>query len=199
MAYSASDQYDASVTAQLAEITRKTLELIGEDPDREGLLDTPTRVAKSLQFLTKGYQEDAAAILRSAMFTEVYSEMVVVKDIEFYSQCEHHMLPFFGRAHVAYIPNGKIIGLSKIARVVEVFSRRLQVQERLTHQILETIQDVLKPQGAAVVLEARHMCMMMRGAQKQASVTTTSAFSGQFTDATTRVEFLKLITSNLHG
>ena len=188
-----------SVTRELTEITRRTLELLGEDPEREGLLATPKRFAKAQQFLTKGYGEDAAAILRSALFTEDYSEMIVVKDIEFYSQCEHHMLPFFGRAHVAYIPNGKIVGLSKIPRVVDVFARRLQVQERLTHQILSTIEDVLKPQGAAVVLEARHMCMMMRGAEKQASATTTSAFSGQFTDYATRNEFLKLITHRLHG
>ncbi len=173
--------------------------LLGEDPSREGLLKTPDRVAKAMQFFTKGYAEDADAILRSALFTEDYSEMVIVKDIEFYSQCEHHMLPFYGRAHVAYIPDGKIVGLSKIPRVIEVFARRLQVQERLTHQVLDTLQRVLEPQGAAVVLEGRHMCMMMRGAQKQASVTTTSAFSGSFLQNTTRNEFLKLVAAKLHG
>ena len=199
MTYRLEESYDPTTTAELAELSRRTIALLGEDPDREGLLATPTRVAKALQFLTKGYGEDAEAILRSALFTEDYSEMVVVKDIEFYSQCEHHMLPFFGRAHVAYIPDGRIVGLSKLPRVVDVFARRLQVQERLTYEILTTIQNVLQPQGAAVVLEARHMCMMMRGAQKQASVTTTSAFSGQFSDARTRNEFLKLISAKLHG
>ena len=199
MAYHSKASFDEATTAEISRLTTRLLELIGEDPTREGLLATPKRVAKAHQFLTKGYAEDPEAILRSALFTENYSEMVVVKDVEFYSQCEHHMLPFFGRAHVAYIPNGKIVGLSKIPRLVDVFARRLQVQERLTHQILETLQRVLEPQGAAVVLEGRHMCMMMRGAEKQASVTTTSAFSGQFMEMTTRNEFLKLISSNLHG
>ena len=195
MAYDRDDRYDPKVTAALARQTTETIKLLGEDPGREGLAKTPERVAKAMQFLTKGYGQDADAILRSALFTEDYSEMVLVKDIEFYSQCEHHMLPFFGRAHVAYIPQGKIVGLSKIPRVVEVYARRLQVQERLTHQILETIQRVIEPMGAGVVLEARHMCMMMRGAQKQASVTTTSAFSGVFESGPTRNEFLQLIAN----
>ncbi len=199
MSYQAQERYDDATTARLAELSAEMIALLGEDPAREGLVKTPERVAKAMQFLTKGYAEDAEAILRSALFTEDYSEMVIVKDIEFYSQCEHHMLPFYGRAHVAYIPNGKIVGLSKIPRVVDVFARRLQVQERLTHQILDTIQRVLEPQGAAVVLEGRHMCMMMRGAQKQASVTTTSAFSGSFLQNTTRNEFLKLVAARLHG
>lgn len=176
----------------------ESLRLFGEDPSREGLLKTPERSAKAMQFLTKGYQQDAGAILRSALFEEEYSDMVVVKNIEFYSLCEHHMLPFYGQAHVAYIPNGHIVGLSKIPRVIEVFARRLQVQERLTRQVLDTIHEVLKPQGAAIVIEARHMCMMMRGAQKQASLTTTSAFSGQFEEHQTRSEFLRLISSDLH-
>ena len=195
MAYEREDTYDADKTARLSALTTETLELLGEDPTREGLANTPERVAKAMQFLTQGYGQDADAILRQALFTEDYSEMVLVKDIEFYSQCEHHMLPFYGRAHVAYIPEGKIVGLSKIPRVVEVFARRLQVQERLTYQILETIQRVLEPMGAAVVLEARHMCMMMRGAQKQASITTTSAFSGVFESGPTRHEFLRLIAN----
>ena len=193
MAYQQDDKYDPAVTEALARHTAETIRLIGEDPEREGLAKTPERVAKALQFLTQGYGQDADAILRSALFTEDYSEMVLVKDIEFYSQCEHHMLPFYGRAHVAYIPQGKIVGLSKLPRVVEVYARRLQVQERLTYQILDTVQRVLEPMGAAVVLEARHMCMMMRGAQKQASVTTTSAFSGVFESGPTRNEFLNLI------
>nr|WP_325532773.1 GTP cyclohydrolase I FolE [Chitinophaga sp.] len=170
------------------------LELLGEDSEREGLLKTPERVAKAMQFLTQGYQQDAKAILAGAKFTEAYSEMVIVKDIELYSMCEHHMLPFFGKAHVAYIPNGYITGLSKLARVVDVFARRLQVQERLTHQILDAIQETLQPQGVAVVIEAQHLCMMMRGVQKQNSITTTSAFSGQFEDGRTRSEFMKLIS-----
>ncbi len=199
MAYEHQERYDEATTERLAELSAEMITLLGEDPAREGLVKTPERVAKAMQFLTKGYGEDADQILRSALFTEDYSEMVIVKDIEFYSQCEHHMLPFYGRAHVAYIPNGRIVGLSKIPRVVDVFARRLQVQERLTHQILETIQRVLEPQGAAVVLEGRHMCMMMRGAQKQASVTTTSAFSGSFLQNTTRNEFLKLVAAKLHG
>lgn len=199
MAYAFEERYDPATTQRLAELSAEMIGLLGEDIEREGLIKTPERVAKALQFLTKGYGEDAEAILRSALFTEDYSEMVLVKDIEFYSQCEHHMLPFYGRAHVAYIPDGKIVGLSKIPRVVEVFARRLQVQERLTHQILDTVQRVLEPQGAAVVMEGRHMCMMMRGAQKQASVTTTSAFSGSFLTNTTRNEFLKLVGHNLHG
>ncbi|MGC4056650.1 MAG: GTP cyclohydrolase I FolE [Chitinophagaceae bacterium] len=177
---------------------RSSLELLGEDADREGLQDTPKRVAKAMQFLTQGYNMDARQILEAAKFHESYSEMVIVKDIELYSLCEHHMLPFFGKAHVAYIPNGVITGLSKIARVVDTFARRLQVQERLTHQILDAIQETLQPMGVAVVIEAQHLCMMMRGVQKQNSVTTTSAFSGQFEAQETRSEFLRLISSKLN-
>ncbi len=176
----------------------RILEFLGEDPERDGLLKTPKRAAKALQFLTQGYEMDGEAILRSAMFEEEYSEMVIVKDIEIYSLCEHHMLPFFGKAHVAYIPNGKIVGLSKLPRVVDVFARRLQVQERLTHQILHCIQDTLHPLGVAVVIEAQHLCMMMRGVQKQNSVTTTSAFTGEFRKVETRSEFLNLIGVKLH-
>jgi GTP cyclohydrolase I len=172
--------------------------LLGEDPYREGLLRTPERVAKAMQYLTQGYQQDAERILNSAKFHEDVSEMVIVKDIELYSLCEHHMLPFVGKAHVAYIPNGYITGLSKIARVVDVFARRLQVQERLTSQVLEAIDHALKPMGVAVVIEASHFCMMMRGVSKQNSVTTTSAFSGEFRNETTRSEFLRLISANLH-
>ncbi|HJT73535.1 MAG TPA: GTP cyclohydrolase I FolE, partial [Chitinophaga sp.] len=161
---------------------------------REGLLKTPERVAKAMQYLTEGYQMDAKKILEAARFTEAYSEMVIVKDIELYSLCEHHMLPFFGKAHIAYIPNGYITGLSKLARVVDVYARRLQVQERMTHQILDAIQETLQPLGVAVVIEAQHLCMMMRGVQKQNSTTTTSAFSGQFEDGTTRGEFMRLIS-----
>jgi GTP cyclohydrolase I len=171
---------------------------LGEDPSREGLLKTPERIAKAMQFITKGYQEDAMSILNSAKFHEDISEMIIVKDIELYSMCEHHMLPFFGKAHVAYIPNGWITGLSKIARVVDVYSRRLQVQERLTTQILSAIKETLDPLGIAVVIEASHLCMMMRGVQKQNSVTTTSAFDGEFMKIPTRSEFLKLISSPLH-
>ena len=174
------------------------IEMVGEDPAREGLQKTPERAAKAMKFLTQGYQQDAAAILKSAMFREEYSEMVLVKDIELYSLCEHHMLPFFGKAHVAYIPNGYIVGLSKLPRVIDVFARRLQVQERLTDQILKCIDDTLNPLGVAVVIEARHMCMMMRGVQKQNSVTTTSAFTGAFQQFETRNEFLKLIGTKLH-
>ncbi|WP_341834716.1 GTP cyclohydrolase I FolE [Chitinophaga pollutisoli] len=199
MAYKKEELYDEKVTEGLVEHYRESISLLGEDPDREGLLKTPERVAKAMQFLTQGYQLDAKEVLNGAKFTEAYSEMVIVKDIELYSMCEHHMLPFFGKAHVAYIPNGFITGLSKIARVVDIFSRRLQVQERLTHQILDAIQDTLQPQGVAVVIEAQHLCMMMRGVQKQNSVTTTSAFSGQFEDGTTRAEFMKLIGSDLMG
>ncbi len=177
---------------------REALSLLGEDPEREGLLKTPERLAKAMQFLTQGYQQDAVAIINSARFKENVSEMVIVKDIELYSLCEHHVLPFTGKAHVAYIPNGWITGLSKIARVVDVFARRLQVQERLTTQILEALQTALDPLGVAVVIEARHYCMMMRGVSKQNSVTTTSAFSGEFRNETTRSEFMRLISSNLH-
>lgn len=171
---------------------------LGENPHREGLLKTPERAAKAMQFLTQGYEMDGEAILRSAMFHEDYSEMVIVKDIELYSLCEHHMLPFFGKAHIAYIPKGFIVGLSKIPRVVDVFARRLQVQERLTHEILNCIQNTLKPHGVAVVIEASHLCMMMRGVQKQNSVTTTSAFTGEFQKVETRGEFLNLIGARLH-
>lgn len=171
---------------------------IGEQPEREGLAKTPERAAKAIQFLTQGYHQDPVAILRSAMFREDYSEMVLVKDIELYSLCEHHLLPFFGKAHVAYIPNGHIVGLSKIPRVVDVFARRLQVQERLTLEIRDVIQDTLKPLGVAVVVEAKHLCMMMRGVQKQNSITTTSAFTGEFRNAETRSEFLRLVSASLH-
>ena len=175
----------------------KIIELLGEDTEREGLEKTPTRAAKAMKFLTKGYEEDPKQILQSAMFSEDYNEMVIVKDIELYSLCEHHMLPFFGKAHIAYIPNGEIVGLSKIPRVVDVFSRRLQVQERLTEQILDCINETLEPVGVGVVIEASHMCMMMRGVQKQNSTTTTSGFRGSFKETDTRNEFLKLITSKL--
>lgn len=175
----------------------KIIDLIGEDTDREGLQKTPLRAAKAMKFLTQGYEEDPKQILQSAMFSEDYNEMVIVKDIELYSLCEHHMLPFFGKAHIAYIPNGKIVGLSKIPRVVDVFSRRLQVQERLTEQILDCINQTMEPIGVGVVIEASHMCMMMRGVQKQNSTTTTSGFRGSFRERDTRNEFLKLVTSNL--
>ncbi len=193
MAYHKSEHYDEDITQQLSGHYESTLRLLGEDPSREGLLKTPERVAKAMQMLTAGYGQDPAAILQSARFREDYSEMVVVKDIELYSLCEHHLLPFFGKAHVAYIPNGYITGLSKLARVVDCFARRLQVQERLTHQIVEVIQETLQPLGVAVVIEAQHLCMMMRGVQKQNSVTTTSAFSGCFEDVATRTEFMQLI------
>ena len=198
MAYKKTEEYDPQVTAKLIENYRSSIEQLGEDPEREGLLKTPERVAKAMQYITQGYQMDARAILESAKFHEDYNEMVIVKDIELYSLCEHHMLPFFGKAHVAYIPNGYITGLSKIARVVDCFARRLQVQERMTHQILDAIQETLNPLGVAVVIEAKHLCMMMRGVQKQNSVTTTSAFSGQFQANETRSEFLKLITADLY-
>ncbi|HEY9257183.1 GTP cyclohydrolase I FolE [Chitinophaga sp.] len=194
MAYNKIESYDEKITSGLVENYKECLHLLGEDPAREGLEKTPERMAKAMQFLTQGYQQDARAILEGAKFTEAYSEMVIVKDIEIYSMCEHHMLPFFGKAHVAYIPNGYITGLSKLARVVDVFARRLQVQERLTHQILDAIQETLQPQGVGVVIEAQHLCMMMRGVQKQNSVTTTSAFSGQFEHGDTRAEFMKLIS-----
>lgn len=174
------------------------LEKIGEDPTREGLVKTPERAAKAMQFLTKGYNEDPEQILRSAMFKEDYNEMVVVKNIELYSLCEHHLLPFFGKAHIAYIPNGHIVGLSKIPRIVDAFARRLQVQERLTKDIRDCIQNTLNPIGVAVVIEASHMCMQMRGVEKQNSVTTTSAFTGEFLKDPTRKEFLSLISSRLH-
>lgn len=194
MAYNKIESYDEKITSGLVENYKECLHLLGEDPAREGLEKTPERMAKAMQFLTQGYQLDARAILEGAKFTESYSEMVIVKDIEIYSMCEHHMLPFFGKAHVAYIPNGYITGLSKLARVVDVFARRLQVQERLTHQILDAIQETLQPEGVGVVIEAQHLCMMMRGVQKQNSITTTSAFSGQFLHGDTRAEFMKLIS-----
>jgi GTP cyclohydrolase I len=193
--YEKVDRYDASTTAELAMRFRDALDLVGEDPQREGLLKTPERASKALQFLTHGYGLDAARILRSAMFREDYREMLIVKDIELYSLCEHHMLPFFGKAHIAYIPNGHIVGLSKLPRIVDVFARRLQVQERLTMQIRDSIQDTLNPSGVAVVIEATHMCMVMRGVQKQNSTTTSSAFTGAFEQDTTRAEFLRLVMS----
>ncbi|MCW3463303.1 GTP cyclohydrolase I FolE [Chitinophaga nivalis] len=193
MAYNKIERFEDKITSGLVENYKECLQLLGENPEREGLQKTPERMAKAMQFLTQGYQLDAREILEGAKFTESYSEMVIVKDIELYSMCEHHMLPFFGKAHVAYIPNGYITGLSKLARVVDVYARRLQVQERMTHQILDAIQETLQPQGVAVVIEAQHLCMMMRGVQKQNSLTTTSAFSGQFEDGRTRSEFLKLI------
>jgi GTP cyclohydrolase I len=199
MAYKKTEQYEEKITAGLVDAYRKSLELLGENPEREGLLKTPERVAKAMQYMTQGYQMDALAILNSAKFHEDVSEMVIVKDIELYSMCEHHMLPFFGKAHVAYIPNGYITGLSKVARVVDIYSRRLQVQERLTTQILEAIKEALNPIGVAVVIEAQHLCMMMRGVQKQNSVTTTSAFYGEFQKNSTRSEFMKLITADLMG
>lgn len=181
------------ITHDIGDHIETVLRLVGDDPQREGLLRTPERVGKAFQFLTKGYREDPEAILRSALFEEEYKQMVVVKDIDFYSLCEHHILPFFGKAHVAYIPNGKITGLSKIARVVDVFARRLQVQERMTTQIKECIQNTLNPLGVMVVIEAEHLCMQMRGVQKQHSLTTTSDFTGAFNRAETREEFLRLI------
>ena len=194
MAYRKLEQYDSETTEKLASHVKEILSLVGEDCAREGLLKTPERVAKALQFLTKGYEEDGGEIIKSALFEEEYKHMVVVKDIELYSLCEHHMMPFIGKAHVAYIPNGRITGLSKIARVVECYARRLQVQERLTEQIRDCIQDALDPLGVAVVIEAMHTCMSMRGVEKTNAVTTTSAFSGVFLkSARTRNEFLGLI------
>ncbi len=198
MAYQQKAVYDEEVTEKLKDFYGDIIGELGEDRQREGLVKTPERAAKAMQFLTQGYEQDAEQILRSAMFREDYSEMVIVKDIELYSLCEHHILPFFGKAHVAYIPNGYIVGLSKIPRVIDVFARRLQVQERLTDQILSSIHKTLQPKGAAVVIEARHMCMMMRGVQKQNSVTTTSAFTGEFQRAETRAEFLNLVSADLH-
>ena len=185
------------ITDEIERNFSKIIDLLGEDTAREGLVKTPARAAKAMKFLTEGYEKDPKQILQSAMFSEDYNEMVIVKDIELYSLCEHHMLPFFGKAHIAYIPDGKIVGLSKIPRVVDVFSRRLQVQERLTEQVLDCINDTLKPKGVGVVIEASHMCMMMRGVQKQSSTTTTSGFRGTFQHTDTRNEFLKLITSKL--
>ena len=199
MAYRKIEEFDPIITDELSAHYKEVLKLLGEDPEREGLLKTPLRVAKSMQFLTQGYNQDGAEILRSAMFKEDYQQMVIVKDIELYSMCEHHMLPFYGKAHVAYIPNGYITGLSKIPRVVECFARRLQVQERLTVQIRDCIQETLHPLGVAVVIEASHMCMQIRGVQKQNSVTTTSAFTGVFLkDEGTRSEFMNLLGVSLH-
>jgi GTP cyclohydrolase I len=198
MAYQRKDEYDEKVTSELSEHYRNIISMLGEDSTREGLVKTPERIAKAMQYLTYGYTMNANEILESALFREDVSEMVIVKDIELYSMCEHHMLPFYGKAHIAYIPNGYITGLSKIARVVDVFSRRLQVQERLTTQILESIKQSLNPLGVAVVIEASHLCMMMRGVSKQNSVTTTSAFYGEFEKNETRSEFMKLISSRLH-
>jgi GTP cyclohydrolase I len=187
------DQYNPGLTKRIAERYRSILKDLGENPDRDGLRNTPDRVAKALQFLTHGYDLDPASILRSAMFREEYQQMVIVKDIELYSLCEHHVLPFFGKCHVAYIPNGYIVGLSKIPRVVDAFARRLQVQERLTVEIRDCIENTLKPQGVAVVIEAQHMCMVMRGIQKQHSIATTSAFTGEFNTDKTRAEYMRLI------
>ena len=184
---------------ELAGHYKEVLKLLGEDPEREGLQKTPIRVAKAMQILTRGYTQDPHAVLRAALFKEDYSQMVIVKDIDFFSMCEHHILPFYGKAHVAYIPNGYITGLSKIARVVDIFSHRLQVQERLTKQIMECIQDTLKPMGVMVVVEAKHMCMQMRGVEKQNAITTTSAFSGAFDQAKTREEFMNLLRGESKG
>jgi GTP cyclohydrolase I len=195
--YKKIDRYNPELITNLSANYHQVLEHIGEDPNREGLLKTPERMAKAMLYLTQGYDLDAKEILTSAMFKEEYSQMVVVKDIEVYSMCEHHMLPFFGKAHVAYIPNGHVVGLSKIPRIVDVFARRLQVQERLTNEIRDCIQNTLQPLGVGVVIECRHLCMSMRGVQKQNSVTSTSAFSGEFFKEKTRAEFLQLIAAKL--
>ncbi len=196
--YKRHEEYNEEATQKMAAFNKEILKIIGENPEREGLLKTPERVAKSMQYLTKGYDENPDEIMQSAIFNEDHNEMIIVKDIELYSLCEHHMLPFFGKAHIAYIPTGKIVGLSKIPRVVDAYARRLQVQERLTTDILECIQRTLNPVGVAVVIEAQHMCMQMRGVQKQNSVTTTSSFKGAFEKQETRSEFIKLISSSLH-
>jgi len=194
MGYKKIEHYDEECTKTLSSHYKEVIENIGEDPNREGLLKTPERVAKAMQFLTQGYEQDPAEILKSAMFAEKYDEMVIVKDIEVYSLCEHHILPFFGKCHIAYIPNGHIVGLSKFPRMVDAFSRRLQVQERLTDQIRDCLHETLKPQGVAVCIEAQHLCMQMRGVQKQNSITTTSAFSGAFMEEDiTRQEFMSLV------
>lgn len=196
--YQKIDRYDQTKIDLMASHYQHILTQLGEDPGREGLLKTPERVAKALQYLTHGYDLNPADILKSAMFTEDYSQMVVVKDIEIFSMCEHHMLPFFGKAHIAYIPNGRIVGLSKFPRIVDAFARRLQVQERLTNEIRDCIEDTLKPKGVAIVMECKHLCMAMRGVQKQNSATTTSAFTGAFlNNDKTRAEFLRLITASL--
>ena len=191
------DRYNPELIDNLSDHYYDILKQIGEKPERDGLLKTPERIAKALLYLTHGYDLDAKEMLRSAMFKEEYSQMVIVKDIEVYSMCEHHMLPFFGKAHVAYIPNGHVVGLSKLPRVVDVFARRLQVQERLTNEIRDCIQDTLEPLGVGIVIECRHLCMSMRGVQKQNSVTTTSAFTGEFLEEKTRTEFLNLISAKL--
>ena len=199
MAYRKIEEYDTETTQEIAQHIQAILKLLGEDPSREGLLKTPERVAKAMQFLTQGYFQDGETIVRSALFQEPYNHMVIVKDIELFSLCEHHMLPFIGKAHVAYIPKGEITGLSKVARVVETYARRLQVQERLTEQIRDCLQESLNPLGVAVVIEAQHMCMSMRGVQKQNSVTTTSDFTGAFMkDPKTREEFMNIIGMKLH-
>ena len=197
MPYRKFEEYNLKVTDDVKERYEAIIKDLGEDPKRNGLVNTPERAAKAMQFLTQGYHQNPEEVLQSAIFQESYNEMVIVKDIEVYSLCEHHILPFFGKAHIAYIPNGQIVGLSKIPRVVDIFARRLQVQERLTEQILECIDKTLKPQGVAVVIEAAHMCMMMRGVEKQNSVTTTSGFRGTFRNMETRNEFLKLISDKL--
>jgi GTP cyclohydrolase IA len=196
--YTKIDRYNLKSVNEIASKYKTILTNMGENPEREGLLKTPERVAKAMQYLTHGYDLNPAEILKSAMFKEDYKQMVIVKDIEVYSMCEHHLLPFFGKAHVAYIPNGCVVGLSKIPRVVDAFARRLQVQERLTNEIRDCIQDTLNPIGVAVVIECSHLCMQMRGIQKQNSVTTTSAFTGEFLKDTTRKEFISLIGSKLH-
>ena len=193
MPYKSFEEYNMKVTDDVKNRYESIIKDLGEDTNREGLVKTPERAAKAMQFLTQGYDQDPVEILKTAMFKESYNEMVIVEDIELYSLCEHHILPFFGKAHIAYIPDGQIVGLSKLPRIVDVFARRLQVQERLTEQILDCINDTLKPQGVAVVIEASHMCMMMRGVQKQNSITTTSGFRGQFDQIATQNEFLKLI------
>jgi len=197
--YAKIDRYNSAAVERMSSHVRGLIEQLGEDPVREGLEKTPERVAKALQFLTHGYALDPAAILQSAMFREEYQQMVIVRDIEVYSLCEHHMLPFFGKAHVAYIPNGYIVGLSKIPRIVDAYARRLQVQERLTVDVRNCIEDTLKPLGVAVVIEAQHLCMQMRGIQKQHSIATTSAFTGEFNSEKTRAEFMRLITSGSHA
>jgi GTP cyclohydrolase I len=197
MGYKKIEEYDDKATSSISDHYEDILTTLGEDPKREGLEKTPERVAKSLQFLLHGYDVDPVEIMNSALFNEAYDEMVIVKNIEIYSMCEHHMLPFFGKAHIAYIPNGKIVGLSKIPRVVDAFARRLQVQERLTTEIRDCIQEVLQPKGVAVVIEASHMCMQMRGVQKQNSTTTSSSFTGAFEKDSTRKEFINLISANL--
>ena len=196
--YKKIDQYNDKLVDSISDMYKNILDDVGENPTREGLLKTPVRAAKAMQFLTQGYDLNPAEILRSAMFKEDYSQMVIVKDIEVYSLCEHHLLPFFGKAHIAYIPNGQIVGLSKLPRVVDAFARRLQVQERLTNEIRDCIQDTLKPHGVAVVIECSHLCMQMRGIQKQNSATTTSAFTGEFLKDSTRKEFISLISTKLH-